>query len=105
MAPSLLRDDASASALSDAVAVLVGRTRKDSMTSCTASSAARTTRPLRSGEFIDMAYDVVLRTLAVIREAVRALPEATLASIPDAPWASIAGLRNVEVHEDFRVDP
>jgi len=52
-----------------------------------------------------MAYDAVLRNPAVIGEAVRALPEPDRAAIPDVPWAAIAGLRNVVVHEYFRVDP
>jgi uncharacterized protein with HEPN domain len=38
---------------------------------------------LRSDEFGSMAYDAV----------------------PDVPWASIAGLRNIVVHEYFRVNP
>jgi uncharacterized protein with HEPN domain len=52
-----------------------------------------------------MAYDAVLRNLAVIGEAVRSLPSETRALVPDVPWAAIAGLRNVVVHEYFRVDP
>ncbi len=40
----------------------------------------------------------------VIGEAVRALPAETRDQIPDVPWAAIAGLRNVVVHEYFRVD-
>lgn len=52
-----------------------------------------------------MAYDAVLRNLAVIGEAVRALPDETRTAITDAPWAAIAGLRNVVVHEYFRVNP
>lgn len=56
-------------------------------------------------EVASMAYDAVLRNLAVIGEAVRALPDAETASIPGVPWASIAGLRNVVVHEYFRVEP
>ncbi|GAA5037283.1 DUF86 domain-containing protein [Microbacterium fluvii] len=52
-----------------------------------------------------MAYDAVLRNLAVIGEAVRALPDDDLASMADVPWVSIAGLRNVVVHEYFRVQP
>jgi len=52
-----------------------------------------------------MAYDAVLRNLAVIGEAVRALPNQVKASRPDLPWVSIAGLRNVVVHVYFRVDP
>ncbi len=51
-----------------------------------------------------MAYDAVLRNLAVIGEAVRALPAEVKVLAPAVPWASIAGLRNVVVHEYFRVD-
>jgi len=40
----------------------------------------------------------------VIGEAVRALPDEGK-SDPAVPWAAIAGLRNVVVHEYFRVDP
>lgn len=52
-----------------------------------------------------MAYDAVLRNLAVIGEPVKVLPEDVKAAHVDVPWASIAGLRNVVVHEYFRVDP
>jgi uncharacterized protein with HEPN domain len=52
-----------------------------------------------------MAYDAILRDLAVIGEAVRSLSSETRACIPDMPWAAIAGLRNVVVHESFRIDP
>lgn len=52
-----------------------------------------------------MAYDAILRNLAVIGEAVRALPQDTTSAIPDIPWAAIAGLRNVVIHEYFRVRP
>lgn len=51
-----------------------------------------------------MAHDAILRNLAVIGEAVRALPHSATEEIPGVPWASIAGLRNVVVHEYFRVD-
>ena len=52
-----------------------------------------------------MAFDATLRNLAVIGEAVRALPAETVTSMPDVPWTSIAGLRNIVVHEYFRVNP
>ena len=52
----------------------------------------------------DMAYDATLRNLAVIGEAVRALPAETTEAIPQVPWAAIAGLRNIVIHEYFRVD-
>lgn len=51
-----------------------------------------------------MAYDAILRNLAVIGEAVRALPDEIKLHSPETPWASIAGLRNIVVHEYFRVD-
>ena len=60
---------------------------------------------LRSDEFASMAYDAVLRNLAVIGEAVRSLPSEARDQFPDIPWAAIAGLRNVVVHEYFRVNP
>ena len=60
---------------------------------------------LRSHEFAKMAYDAVLRNLAVIGEAVRSLPSETRDEMPDIPWAAIAGLRNIVVHEYFRVNP
>lgn len=60
---------------------------------------------LRSDEFAAMAYDAVLRNLAVIGEAVRSLPRETRDGMPDVPWAAIAGLRNIVVHEYFRVNP
>ena len=57
------------------------------------------------GEFAVMAYDAVLRNLAVVGEAVRALPPEVTTEYPDVPWQAIAGLRNVIVHEYFRVRP
>ena len=52
-----------------------------------------------------MAYDAVLRNLAVVGEAVKSLPDDFKHEHEDIPWASIAGLRNVVVHEYFRVNP
>lgn len=60
---------------------------------------------LDSVEFGAMAYDAVLRNLAVIGEAVKALPDEFKVEHAGVPWSSIAGLRNVVVHEYFRVDP
>ncbi|MDN5767755.1 MAG: DUF86 domain-containing protein [Humibacillus sp.] len=60
---------------------------------------------LRSDAFASMAYDAVLRNLAVIGEAVRSLPTETREAMLGVPWASIGGLRNIVVHEYFRVNP
>jgi len=57
------------------------------------------------GRIAAMAYDAVLRNLAVIGEAVRALPDAETAQMPGVQWAAIAGLRNIVIHEYFRIDP
>lgn len=53
----------------------------------------------------EMAYDAILRNLAVIGEAARALPDEEKARMPAVPWDAISGLRNVVIHEYFRVDP
>ncbi|MGI8867411.1 MAG: HepT-like ribonuclease domain-containing protein [Mycobacteriales bacterium] len=60
---------------------------------------------LESAELGSMAYDAVLRNLAVVGEAVKSLPDDFKQQHADVPWASIAGLRNVVVHEYFRVNP
>ncbi|GAB3350728.1 HepT-like ribonuclease domain-containing protein [Modestobacter lapidis] len=59
---------------------------------------------LDSAELGSMAYDAVLRNLAVVGEAVKSLPEDFKRKHADTPWNSIAGLRNVVVHEYFRVN-
>lgn len=51
-----------------------------------------------------MALDAVLWNLAVIGEAVRNLPIEFRKAHPEVPWPAIAGLRNVLIHEYFRVD-
>ncbi|MBA2291931.1 MAG: DUF86 domain-containing protein [Gemmatimonadales bacterium] len=48
--------------------------------------------------------DAVVRRLAVIGEAVKGLPEPFRAQYPEVPWRSIAGARDILVHEYFRVD-
>ncbi|NRD07826.1 HepT-like ribonuclease domain-containing protein [Rathayibacter agropyri] len=57
------------------------------------------------GAVAGMALDAVLRNLAVIGEAVRALPDPELNALADVPWPAIAGLRNIIVHEYFRIQP
>ena len=59
---------------------------------------------LDSADHGAMAYDAILRNLAVIGEAVRVLPTEFKAERPLTTWASIAGLRNVVIHEYFRVN-
>jgi uncharacterized protein with HEPN domain len=52
----------------------------------------------------DMALDAILRNLAVAGEAAKALSEQTRKLFPSTPWHSIAGLRNIVIHEYFRID-
>lgn len=63
------------------------------------------TQHLASDDLGAMACDAVLRNLAVIGEAVRVLPSQTRDRAPEVPWSAMAGLRNVVVHEYFRIDP
>ncbi len=41
----------------------------------------------------------------MVGEAVKSLPEEFKREHLETPWVSIAGLRNVVVHEYFRVNP
>ncbi|MCR3719432.1 MULTISPECIES: HepT-like ribonuclease domain-containing protein [Prauserella salsuginis group] len=52
----------------------------------------------------DMALDAILRNLAVAGEAVRALPDEVRTQFTSTSWHSIAGLRNIVIHEYFRID-
>ncbi|MBE6476869.1 MAG: DUF86 domain-containing protein [Propionibacteriaceae bacterium] len=55
-------------------------------------------------EITQMALDAILRQLGVVGEAARALSRSTTESLPLIPWKSIIGLRNIVVHEYFRID-
>jgi uncharacterized protein with HEPN domain len=46
----------------------------------------------------------VERSLEVISEAIRHVPDAVLAKQPDIPWADIRGIGNRIRHEYWRVD-
>ena len=48
--------------------------------------------------------DAVLRNLANLGEAAKALPEETRRAAPEIEWRKIAGLRDVLVHAYFSVD-
>jgi uncharacterized protein with HEPN domain len=48
--------------------------------------------------------DAVARRLEIIGEAVKRLPEDLKERHPDVPWREIAGIRDVIVHEYFRID-
>lgn len=65
----------------------------------------RTYEPKMNGPDSEMALDAIVRQLAIIGEAASRLdpPDRTLAQ--HIQWRKIIGLRNIAVHEYFRVDP
>lgn len=52
----------------------------------------------------EMAFDAILRNLAVVGEAARSLSDDTREYFQGVPWHSIAGLRNIVIHEYFQID-
>lgn len=48
--------------------------------------------------------DAIIRRLEIIGEAVKNLPEETIAENPEIPWKKIAGLRDVLTHGYFGVN-
>ena len=48
--------------------------------------------------------DAVNRNLAIIGEAVNRIPEEIKANYPNVDWYGIIGLRNILIHDYFRVD-
>jgi uncharacterized protein with HEPN domain len=52
----------------------------------------------------DKTQYAVVRALTVIGEAAKKIPRAVQNRFPDVPWKLMAGMRDVVVHEYFRVD-
>jgi len=48
--------------------------------------------------------DAVIRNLEVIGEAVKKIPKEIRSRAPDVEWKRMAGLRDVLIHEYFRID-
>jgi uncharacterized protein with HEPN domain len=51
-----------------------------------------------------MRYDATLRQLEIVGEASNHLSAELTDHFPEIPWHSVAGFRNIVVHEYFRVD-
>ena len=52
----------------------------------------------------EILQDAVIRRLEIIGEASNQLPEKIIERYSEIPWRQIIGLRNVAIHEYFRVD-
>ena len=55
-------------------------------------------------EVARMAFDAILRNLAVIGEAVNSLPLELLSAHQNVDWSAVIGMRHFLVHQYFRVD-
>ncbi len=51
-----------------------------------------------------MFQDAVVRRLEIIGEAARSVSSAFKQAHPEVPWRNMIGLRNLLIHEYFRVD-
>lgn len=51
-----------------------------------------------------MAFQAVIRYIAVIGEAANHRPEVVRAAAPTVPWPAIVEMRDVLIHEHFGVD-
>lgn len=52
----------------------------------------------------EVIVDAVVRNLEIIGEASRAIPDEIKDKFPDIPWKSMISLRNLSIHEYFRLD-
>ncbi len=61
---------------------------------------------LTKEEFIDSGkdQDAVIRRFEIIEEAAKNIATSTRNKYPDVPWRSMAGMRDVLIHEYFGVD-
>ena len=58
----------------------------------------------QDGRQARMAQDAILRNLTVLGEAIRSLPSDMTSDTSTIPWARMRAIRNLIVHEYFRVD-
>ena len=52
----------------------------------------------------DKTQYAVIRALTIIGEAVKKIPNSVQNRYPDVPWKMMAGMRDIVIHEYFRVD-
>ena len=52
----------------------------------------------------DKTQYAVIRALTIVGEAVKKIPKSVQNRYPDVPWKMMAGMRDIVIHEYFRVD-
>ncbi len=52
----------------------------------------------------DKTQYAVIRALTIIGEAVKKIPRSVQNRYPEVPWKVMAGMRDIVIHEYFRVD-
>jgi uncharacterized protein with HEPN domain len=64
------------------------------------------TEDLTKDEFLNsvLLQDAIIRRIEIIGEAIKNLPDDLKTEYPQVPWKSIAGMRDIVVHEYFGID-
>jgi uncharacterized protein with HEPN domain len=64
------------------------------------------TRDLHYGDYLNdwIKQDAIIRNVEIIGEAISNIDDALKSKYPDVPWAEAKGMRNVLIHEYFRID-
>jgi uncharacterized protein with HEPN domain len=58
-----------------------------------------------TGTDAEMAFDAIVRQFEIIGEAANGIDTGLKALAADIEWSKIVGLRNLAIHEYFRLDP
>lgn len=61
---------------------------------------------LSKQEFLEkrLVYDVILRNLELMGEAVKHVPAEVRAAMPEVDWRKLCGMRDILAHQYFRLD-
>ena len=64
------------------------------------------TKDLSYGQYLEdwIKQDAIIRNIEIIGEAIRNVEDDLMKLYPDVPWNEAKGMRNVLIHEYFRVE-
>jgi uncharacterized protein with HEPN domain len=64
------------------------------------------TRDLNYGEYLEdwIKQDAIIRNVEIIGEAISNIGEDLKQRYPDVPWKEAKGMRNILIHEYFKID-